>query len=167
MGAQPRPQLLSWLKTFFTIFDLVNWNLWKKKLEYHLINYRFKYFRQIWSRFSGKVDLPAHFAVYSTLQNTLEWNWLTYFVYLQLIICRLIKHFTVIYADANKQFLTLNLIVFFLAAKKSPYLGPQSPYQKLQISLFELKKISRMVFTGSTGHYVGFAMFRLIWLFFL
>ena len=63
------------LKTFFTIFDLVNWNLWKKKLEYHLINYRFKYFRQIWSRFSGKVDLPAHFAVYSTLQNMLEWNW--------------------------------------------------------------------------------------------
>ena len=63
------------LLTFFTIFDLVNWNLWKKKLEYHLINYRFKYFRQIWSRFSGKVDLPAHFAVYSTLQNMLEWNW--------------------------------------------------------------------------------------------
>ena len=61
--------------TFFTIFDLVNWNLWKKKLEYHLINYRFKYFRQMWSRFSGKLDLPAHFAVYSTLQNMLEWNW--------------------------------------------------------------------------------------------
>ena len=62
-------------KHFFTISDLVNWNLWKKKLEYHLINYRFKYFRQIWSRFSGKVDLPAHFAVNSTLQNMLEWNW--------------------------------------------------------------------------------------------
>ena len=42
----------------------------------------------------------------------LEWNWLTYFIYLQLIICWLIKHFTVIYADANKQFLTLNLILF-------------------------------------------------------
>ena len=29
------------LYTFFTIllFDLVNWNLWKKKPEYHLINY--------------------------------------------------------------------------------------------------------------------------------
>ena len=37
---------------------------------------------------------------------------LTYFIYLQLTICRLIKHFTVIYADANKQFLTLNLIFF-------------------------------------------------------
>ena len=36
---------------------------------------RFKYFRQIWSRFSGKVDLPTHFTVYSTLQNMLEWNW--------------------------------------------------------------------------------------------
>ena len=67
---------------------------------------------------------------------------LTYFIYLQLTIRRLIKHFTVIYADANKQFLTLNLI--FLAAKKSPYLGPQSPYQKWQISLFEPKKISHV-----------------------
>ena len=67
---------------------------------------------------------------------------LTYFIYLQLTIRRLIKHFTVIYADANKQFLTLNLI--FFAAKKSPYLGPQSPYQKLQISLFEPKKISHV-----------------------
>ena len=63
------------LLTFFTIFGLVNYNLWKKKLEYHLINYRLKYFRQIWSGFSGKVDLPAHFAVYSTLKNMLEWNW--------------------------------------------------------------------------------------------
>ena len=67
---------------------------------------------------------------------------LTYFIYLQITTCRLIKHFTVIYADANKQFLTLNLI--FFAAKKSPYLGPQSPYQKLQISLFEPKKISHV-----------------------
>ena len=67
---------------------------------------------------------------------------LTYFIYLQLTIRRLIKHFTVIYADANKQFLTLNLICF--AAKRSPYLGPQSPYQKLQISLFEPKKISHV-----------------------
>ena len=67
---------------------------------------------------------------------------LTYFIYLQLTIRRLIKHFTVIYADANKQFLTLNLICF--ATKKSPYLGPQSPYQKLQISLFEPKKISHV-----------------------
>ena len=33
---------------------------------------------------------------------------------------------------------------FFFAAKKSPYLGPQSPYQKLQISLFEPKKISHV-----------------------
>ena len=71
---------------------------------------------------------------------------LTYFIYLQLTIRRLIKHFTVIYADANKQFLTLNLI-FFFAAKKSPYLGPQSPYQKLQISLFEPKKISHVWFS--------------------
>ena len=67
---------------------------------------------------------------------------LTYFIYLQITTCRLIKHFTVIYADANKQFLTLNLI--FFAAKKSPYLGPQSPTQKLQISLFEPKKISHV-----------------------
>ena len=67
---------------------------------------------------------------------------LTYFIYLQLTIRRLIKHFTVIYADANKQCLTLNLI--FFAAKKSPYLGPQSPYQKLQTSLFEPKKISHV-----------------------
>ena len=67
---------------------------------------------------------------------------LTYFFYLQLTILRLIKHFTAIYADANKQFLTLNLI--FFAAKKSPYLGPQSPYQKLQISLFEPRKISHV-----------------------
>ena len=37
---------------------------------------------------------------------------LTYFIYLQLTICQLIKYFTVIYADANKQFLTLNLIFF-------------------------------------------------------
>ena len=47
-----------------------------------------------------------------------------------------------IYPDANKPFLTLNLI--FFVAKKSPYLGPQSPYQKLQISLFEPKKISHV-----------------------
>ena len=67
---------------------------------------------------------------------------LTYFIYLQLTKRLLIKHFTVIYAGANKQFLTLNLI--FFAAKKSPYLGPQSPYQKLQISLFEPKKISHV-----------------------
>ena len=67
---------------------------------------------------------------------------LTYFIYLQLTKRRLIKHFTVIYGDANKQFLTLNLI--FFAAKKSPYLGPQFPYQKLQISLFEPKKISHV-----------------------
>ena len=26
-------------KYFFTIFDLINWILWKKKPEYHLINY--------------------------------------------------------------------------------------------------------------------------------
>ena len=37
---------------------------------------------------------------------------LIYFIYLQITTCRLIKHFTVIYADANKQFLTLNLIFF-------------------------------------------------------
>ena len=37
---------------------------------------------------------------------------LTYFIYLQLTILQLIKHFTAIYADANKQFLTLNLIFF-------------------------------------------------------
>ena len=67
---------------------------------------------------------------------------LTYFIYLQLTISWLIKHFTVIYGDAYKQFLTLNLNIF--AAKKSPYLGPQSTYQKLQISLFEPKKRSRM-----------------------
>ena len=76
-----------------------------------LINYRFKYFGQIWSRFSGKVDLPAHFAVYSTVQPKLEWNW-HYFIYLQLIIHWLIKHFTVIYGDANKQVLTLNINIF-------------------------------------------------------
>ena len=37
---------------------------------------------------------------------------LTYFIYLQLTIRWLIKHFTVIYRDANKQFLTLNLNIF-------------------------------------------------------
>ena len=37
---------------------------------------------------------------------------LIYFIYLQLTIRWLIKHFTVIYADANKQFLILNLIFF-------------------------------------------------------
>ena len=37
-------------KHFFTIyvFDLVKWNLWKKKLDYYFINYRFKYFNIIW-----------------------------------------------------------------------------------------------------------------------
>ena len=66
---------------------------------------------------------------------------LTYFIYLQLTIRRLIKHFTVIYGDANKQLLTLNLIFFW---REKIYLGPQSPYQKLQISLFEPKKISHV-----------------------
>ena len=51
---------------------------------------------------------------------------LTYFIYLQLTICRLIKHFTVIYADANKQFLTLNLI-FFLPRKNLPIWDPNLP----------------------------------------
>ena len=37
---------------------------------------------------------------------------LTYFIYLQLTICWLTKHFTVIYGDANKQVLTLNLNIF-------------------------------------------------------
>ena len=36
----------------------------------------------------------------------------TYFIYLQLTIRWLIKHLTVIYGDANKQFLTLNLNIF-------------------------------------------------------
>ena len=35
-----------------------------------------------------------------------------YFIYLQLTIRWLIKHFTVIYGDANKQFLTLNFNIF-------------------------------------------------------
>ena len=33
---------------------------------------------------------------------------------------------------------------FFLPRKQSPYLGPQYPYQKSQISLFESKKISHV-----------------------
>ena len=37
---------------------------------------------------------------------------LTYFIYLQLTIRWLIKHLTVIYGDANKQVLTLNLNIF-------------------------------------------------------
>ena len=53
---------------------------------------------------------------------------LTYFIYLQLTIRRLIKHFTVIYADANKQFLTLNLIfLFFLPRKNLPIWDPNLP----------------------------------------
>ena len=55
------------------------------------------------------MDLPAHFAVYSPEHARMK---LTYFIYLQLSIRQLIKHFTVIYADANKQLLTLNLIFF-------------------------------------------------------
>ena len=43
-----------------------------------------------------------------------------------MITCRLIKHFTVIYADANKQFLTLNLI-FFLPRKNLPIWDPNLP----------------------------------------
>ena len=35
-------------------------------------------------------------------------------------------------------------IEYFFAAKKSPYLRPQSPYLKTQISLFEPKKISHV-----------------------
>ena len=35
-------------------------------------------------------------------------------------------------------------IDFFFAAKKPPYLGPQSPYQKLQLSLFHSKLISHV-----------------------
>ena len=54
---------------------------------------------------------------------------LTYFIYLQVTIRRLIKHFTVIYADANKQFLTLNLIFFFffLPRKNLPIWDPNLP----------------------------------------
>ena len=37
---------------------------------------------------------------------------LTYFIYLQLTIPWLIKHFTVIYGDANEQFFKLNLNIF-------------------------------------------------------
>ena len=44
----------------------------------------------------------------------------------------------------------LDWFFFFFAAKKSPYLEPQSPYQKLQISLFEPKKISRMIMREMT-----------------
>ena len=55
------------------------------------------------------MDLPAHIAVYSPEYARMK---LTYFIYLQLTIHRLIKHFTVIYADANKQYLKLNLIFF-------------------------------------------------------
>ena len=47
-----------------------------------------------------------------------------------------IKHFTVIYGAGNNN--------FFFAAKKPPYLGPLSPYQKLQISLFHSKLISHV-----------------------
>ena len=74
---------------------------------------------------------------------------LTYFIYLQLTIRWLIKHFTVIYRDANKQFLTLTWI--FFATKKSPYLGSQSPYQKLQFSLFEPKKRSHVCMPLNAG----------------
>ena len=93
---------------------------------------------------------------------------LTYFIYLQITIHRLIKHFTVIYPDANKQFLTLSLI--FFVAKKSPYLGPQSPYQKLQISLFEPKKISHVWVSYGCQHpghrLLDFWMFFFFFLFF-
>ena len=67
---------------------------------------------------------------------------LTHFIYLQLTIRWQIKHCTVIYSAANNNFWNWNWI--FFAAKKSLYLGPQSPYQKLQISQFEPKKRSHV-----------------------
>ena len=54
-----------------------------------------------------------------------------------------IKHFTVTKVLEITIF-PLNLIFFFFAAKKPPYLGPQSPYQKLRISLFHSKLISHV-----------------------
>ena len=53
-------------------------------------------------------------------------TYMTYFIYLQLTIRRPIKHFTVIYADANKLFLTLNWI-FFLPRKNLPIWDPNLP----------------------------------------
>ena len=46
--------------------------------------------------------------MYSILQSMLEWNWHISFTSIRWLI----KHFTVIYGEENKQFLTLNLNIF-------------------------------------------------------
>ena len=78
---------------------------------------------------------------------------LTYFIYLQLTIRQLIKHFTVIYADANKQFLTLNLIfLFFFCREKISLSGtPISLPNIADLPIWAQENITCMVIDHSTG----------------
>ena len=64
---------------------------------------------------------------------------LTYFIYLQLTICWLIKHFTVIYSDADKQFLTLNLNIF-LPRKNLPIWDPKLPTKNCRSPYLRARK---------------------------
>ena len=70
---------------------------------------------------------------------------LTYFIYLQLTICWLIKHFTVIYGDVNKQFLTLNLN-FFCREKISLSGTPISLPKIADLPIWAQQKITCMHF---------------------
>ena len=74
---------------------------------------------------------------------------LTYFIYLQLTIRGLIKHFTVIYGDANKQFLTLNFNIF--CREKISLSGTPISIPKIaDLPLWAQEKITCMVKLGST-----------------
>ena len=73
---------------------------------------------------------------------------LTYFIYLQLTIRWLIKHFTVIYGDANKQFLTLNLNIF--CREKISLSGTPISLPKIaNLPIWAQEKITCMQMTGA------------------
>ena len=87
---------------------------------------------------------------------------LTYFIYLQLTICWLIKHFTVIYADANKQFLTLNLNIF--CHQKISLSGTPISLPKIaDLPIWAQEKITCMVDSEDADQ--TWQMPRLIWVF--
>ena len=75
---------------FFTIFDLVNWNLWKKKPEYHLITLDLNILDRFEVDFHVSIVKVGEFTCtfccvqYSSEHARME---MTHFIYLQLTIC--------------------------------------------------------------------------------